>query len=742
MSDYRKNFAYVILRVILYALLLTPLWVWSFFLFPFITSKILYLRTLVELALLLYIPLAIRYPELRPRFNRATGAVWIYFGVIVLASIFGVNFSSSLWGDIERGEGLVTLLHFVVFFTILPAVFNTREDWYRYLFGAVTSTAVVGLYGLAQYFRLSFVLNLEGSRPLGTIGNASFFAGFMIFGIMLSLYLLQWTEKPAAKWYLRSVFGFELLMLYLSQSRGAFLAAAAAFFIYFLFAVFKSRRRLVRLGALVGLVFLASSAVLLYASRQSEFVRTHGTLNRLASISRADITTQSRLDTWNAALAGWKDRWFLGYGHNNFNVAFNKYFPARIFKDAGSQVWFDRAHNTLLDVLVMYGVVGLAAYLTLLAIALAIIFKLYRRPPADWTWRAPFILFILIFAYVFQNLFVFDTPATYLILFILLAHIAFLKNYHLGGAQPQKAGYPAGFILPVILSVLLAAVFFFVNLKPAFANYNATWAVKLAKGGQYREMRARFERALSYGTYMDAEIRQRLADYSGGAVDSRQFSAAEEKEFYQNVLEELRKNIQEAPRDVKNYIYLMNILNRFGSDPKIIEEAEEAGRVAITLSPTRPQVYFETGQTEFNKGDFDTGLSYFRKSLLLNPQPKETNMNYLLALIIAGQSGMAEEQLRVLTEKLKYHLEAADYMSIARAYYHAKNLPKVIENYQNALVLQPDDADLYAKLAATYGEMCDLVGARAAVLQAIKFNASFQPEGQAFLRQLETKCKK
>jgi len=99
-----------------------PLLVWSVFLFPFITTKVLYFRLLVEAALFVYVILAWRYPAYRPRFNLVTKAVWLYVGVVLVAAIFGLDFRTSFMGTVERGEGVVTLLHFAAYFTMLTGV--------------------------------------------------------------------------------------------------------------------------------------------------------------------------------------------------------------------------------------------------------------------------------------------------------------------------------------------------------------------------------------------------------------------------------------------------------------------------------------------------------------------------------------------------------------------------------------------------------------------------------------------
>ena len=733
--------SFISLKAVLYALLLTPLWVWSIFLFPFITTKILYFRLLVEIALVLYIILAIQHPQIRPRWNWLTRAVWIYVGVILLTGIFGVDFSASFFGSIERGEGIITILHFAIYFTILTGIFRTREEWYKYLFFAVNVTVAVGLYGLAQLFNFPYVIHAGATRISGTIGNASFFAAFMLFGAMLALYLQNEAVTSAQKWYLRSIFAFEFIILFLTQTRGAVIAAATAFLIYFAFNIFKSRDARVKIVSSSLLFLLIAGGVLIYANRTSEWVRKNHTVYRLATISASDITTQSRLDTWKASWEGAKERIVSGYGYENYNIAFNKYFPARIFKDQGSQIWFDRAHNIFFDVLVTSGAIGLLTYAGMFIAAFWILRRLFRKKSAEYSWRQPLVLAALLMAYVIQNLFVFDTQATYLMIFLVFGLIVSLEKRHLAAVSEKPVvSYPPGFFLPFALAALFFATAYFINIEPAFANIAATDGIKAAKLKQYRDVKKLFEKSLSYGTYMDIEIRQRLVDYSNEAMGSGELTPEEQKQLQDFVLAELRKSLKESPRDVKNYLYVMNVLNRTASNSGVIQEIYRLGDKAMELSPTRPQIYTELGQAAFNEKNTDKGLEYFRKAVELNPEPKESHFNYLLAAIIAKREDIKTSEMAILRDQLKYVFTTSDYLAFVRAYVQAGDKQKAIEALRQAVVLSPENTEIYIRLAALYGEMCDLENAKKTIDKLVEIDQSFALQGKQFIDERETKC--
>jgi O-antigen ligase len=736
------NYAYVFLKIILYALLLTPLWVWSIFVFPFITSKILYFRILVELALAVYIPLALLYPEIRPRSNWITKAVWIYLGVVFLTSLFGVDFYRSFWGTIERGEGIITLLHFILYFTMLSAVFTDRKQWRRYLLFAVTATLLAALYGLAQLLNFSGVIPAGTTRVSGTIGNAAFFAAVMIFGIALCLVLLEEATSQKSRIYLGLVLVFEVGMLYQSQTRGAILAAFFAFMIYLLFSVFHSESKKAKIASLVFLVLLVGFGVLVYQNRSSSWVRANSTLQRLSTISPHDITTESRLDTWGASWKAFKDRFLTGYGYENYNVAFNKYFPARIYKDQGSQIWFDRAHNVFFDVAVTSGIFGLFAYLGIFAAAFFVLWKLFRKLPPALGWKIPVITGVALLAYFLQNLFVFDTQATYLMFFLVLAYVVFLKNQFFPAVSPPRQSYPPGIFLSAILVGLLVFVAYFVNIKPGRANYQALQGIKLSKIGTYNKVTSAFAKALSFGTYMDQEIRQKMVDYSLEAIANGQISSQEQFQIYQYLISELEKSIKESPRDVKNYLYLMNVLNRLAGNQQTTDRILALGEKALALSPSRAQIYFELGQAYFFKRDFASGLKQFQKAVELNPETREAHFQYLLAGIVAHDPELAAREQELIIKQLSYKFGVKDYLALASAYHQAVQKDKVIETYLEALKLEPGSFQIHGGLAEAYGEVCDLKNAQSQVDEAVRINPSFTLSGVEFMRQIEKNCGK
>ncbi|MDP3741448.1 MAG: O-antigen ligase family protein [bacterium] len=741
---FENKFSYQVLKFLLYLVLFMPLLFWNVFLFPFITTKILFFRFVVEVAALLYVFLAFRYPELRPRFNLLTKSIFIYMAVIFVTSLFGVNFYRSFWGTVERGEGLVSILHFVLYFFILTNVLKIRKDWYRYLFAALIATLINAFYGLGQLLQLEFLTNTTGGRIAGTIGNPSFFAAYLMYGVFIGLYLLYETPKESAKrWFIIAVVTFDFFMVYKTATRGSMIAVIVAFLLYLILKIFLAGRKRTKLYALAFFLLLLGAGILAYQNRDSSLVQSNTTLRRLAKISIDDKTTQSRIDTWRASSKGWQDRLISGYGYENFNIAFNKYFPARIFKTNNSQIWFDRAHNIFFDVAVTSGILGLGAYAFVFLTAIFYTIKLYRKDPADPDSFKYLVLFLGLVVFLVQNLFVFDTQATYLMFYLFLAALA--GFYQIENPREQKSKMP-GFSLGYVLGGIVVLIFlfsnYFVNWQPARANHFAIVGIQASKLKQYKDLLPNFKKSLGYGTYMDEEIRQRLVDSVLEAVSSGQLTSEEQTEILRYAIDELRANHEQNPGDVRNHLYLISIMNRSqGYFPNLVDEAIALAKEALELSPTRPQIYFELGQSYFFKQNYEDGLAAFQKAITLNPEPKESHLNYLLATIISGRKDLEAEELKEIQRRnLVFNID--DHNSIARAYMIAKNTASAIESYLKTLELDPKNTDQRIRLAQAYGEICDQESAKREIGIVTDLNQGFILQGQEFLRELETKCQK
>jgi len=684
MDNFSKYIKWI-LNAVLYLILLTPLLISSKYVFPFITGKTMYFRILIEIAVFLYVALALFNKKYRPKMNKLIWAV-VIFGIIVgLTGIFGVDAYKSFWGTIERGEGFLTIAHLIVFFLILCWTLKTKHEWLNYLSGLVVVGLLVDFYALLQkaevekFFLFGNIIHSGEGRLSSTLGNAAFLGAFTLAQFFISLLLFFKRKFLGWKIFFALAALFNLFILYQTQTRGSALALIFVLILLCVFYIIKSPELIKRNIAGVLLLIIIVFSLIVWFNKDTEWIKKSSMLERLTSISKNDITTRSRLMAWDTSWKSWKERFLLGYGWENYNIGFNKYFHPEIYIDNGSQLWFDRAHNTIFDIAVATGLIGLIAYINIFILAL---YYLFRNIKIDFDLSV--MLMALLLAHFIQNIFVFDVLSTFVILFSVFAVVAYI-----GQTDNNKNKKPAKFTDNFIIKILIIFITFiliilsinYFNLKPLEANKKAILGLIHSSSSNLEQAIKYFNEAVAMNTYQNGEIRQKAAGIIIGHGKTKQ--------DFQFAINLIKDNIKYHPLDVQNYLYLMILLNRSGSlNPNNFAEVIRIGKKALLLSPTRAQIYFETGQAEFNMRNVDAGIEYFKKAVELNPATMESQWNLLTAYSLARQNDKADQ---VRNNMQKLGCDFKDLIQLKRLYniyIMAERHDKIQEVYEEIIYVE------------------------------------------------------
>ena len=131
-------------------------------------------------------------------------------------------------------------------------------------------------------------------------------------------------------------------------------------------------------------------------------------VKRLARISLQDQTTADRLENWSIAWSAARTHPWHGWGQENYEIAFNEHYRPGVI-DHG-QLWFDRAHNAYLDVLVAAGLPGLLLYLAILFLPFYLLATTPGMKPIEKA-----VLAGLLTAFIIKNVVGFDTFSSTLV---------------------------------------------------------------------------------------------------------------------------------------------------------------------------------------------------------------------------------------------------------------------------------------------------------------------------------------
>jgi O-antigen ligase len=264
---------------------------------------------------------------------------------------------------------------------------RTRQDVMRLLLAMLLSGLAVALIGMAQYFlfRNQLVLESDGIRRVHAMYGSANSIGLLfdyVLPIGLAILLVRgWTTKSilSSRWVLIGAIVIcltMLLVLYLSQSRGAWVAIGVAF-IFILALSIRSRKGLV-VGGLIGIFILGAIVLVFHRPILNFFIAGHQDINGISTLTK-------RLYLWLSALEMIRDHIWFGVGMENWlcyyspnTVCINPglVHPYWILQSPFSgastglqgEPTLSHPHNIFLHVWVSMGIFGFVAFITLLTL--------------------------------------------------------------------------------------------------------------------------------------------------------------------------------------------------------------------------------------------------------------------------------------------------------------------------------------------------------------------------------------
>ena len=663
-----------------------------------------------------------------------------------LAQWLGIPFllqssgGSRLSGTVGNATFLAAYLLFNLFLTLL---FLRNTKWFQTTFFA---TAVLvfdgylllaaGIYTLFPDTDWGFLSILKLPVVNQLVEYPRLLVPFLLFQAVVAVVWWQRHQRWTTQLLLAAVFVLQFFIFFNTQTRGAGLGFLVGIGIYAAAIAVKSKQTVVRAVSATLLVISLVAPFAIIAAKDTAIVKSIPTLARISTISFSDITTESRILTWQASWQGWTESvksFLIGYGPGHYYYAFSKHFPVEIFKDAGSQIWFDQAHNVVFDYALTTGLLGLLLYLAAFGMAGYYLFRAYRKNGQLEEW----LLVGLLVAYLFQNLFVFDTLNTDVILYLVLGYIIWRSVYQTVAEErpsvEQRVNIPiVGAVVAVVLVSLLA-----VNVKTLWANH------LIYRGLSPRETERtvdaaydNLQRAIDEAVVGRYEARQQLSNF---AITLRRTEAVS-PQFAQTVMDaatiELERSVAEEPFNVRHYLWLGSLYNAGAIfDPTRIDKAIALLEKAVDLSPTRPQIYFELGQAYAFKGDLDRAFVQFQKGVDLAPWVVDSHWNIVSLAIVTKRQDVVDRELETI-KTLSGGLTAGDYQQMIQLYARISDTDQIIKLYEQLIALEPNNSNHYFSLARVYFQLGDGQKAQAAARAILESQPELRSQVDQFLAEL------
>lgn len=364
--------------LIIFVLVLNPLWLLicanlkSFGLtIPFYYYQILYFLIPVEVIIYAY-----KIIKKEVKFNYYDMIVFILLILLGIVTSNSIDVSTSIWGAYKRNEGLLTMISYYLLFLNCRSL---NEKQIRFGVKVLFEIGIVQfVYCLFQVFLRFpglelFSLNDVNYMAMGFVGNPNFLGSYciMLLGLALMLYLV----KGERKYFVLSIIFF--INLILAQSTGPFFAFIILFIFMIVFMKIKGIIDWKKIGIVCAgfiLTFIiVSNGVELYCKKvfNDKIVSSYtikgdilNTLN-LFGVSKGNneenITIEDygsgRITIWKNALKAVPKYFWLGSGIDTFGY---------VYSQNNKGLYYDKAHNEYLQILVTEGIFTLNSYLSLL----------------------------------------------------------------------------------------------------------------------------------------------------------------------------------------------------------------------------------------------------------------------------------------------------------------------------------------------------------------------------------------
>ena len=606
-----------------------PFLVSGSFFFPYITTKAFVFRILVEVALASWVVLAFINSEYRPKRHWLNYAVLGFVALVGLADLAGVAPVRSIWSNFERMEGYVLILHVSALYLVMSSVFK-EADWKKWWnISLVASLLMVG-YCTLQLLGLRDITQ-GGVRVDGTFGNAIYLAVYLLFHIFIAgIYLgRNWAKQNLRYWYSFLIIT-QLIILYFTATRGTILGLLVGLILLAVLNLKNKEQVWVKkasIGLLTALVLVVLSFL---AIKNTEFVSKSPVLSRFATISLSELPTQGRYYIWPMALSGIKEHPILGWGQENFNYVFQKYYNPAMHN---LEPWFDRAHNVYLDWAIAGGLLTLLAYLSLYYFAFRYVWSSSAFSYLDRT-----LLVSLLVAYGFHNIFVFDNLGSYILFFAVLAFVA--SNIGNLNAKREADNYDNQVYGLILAGVVLLTSFYLAVWKPYTANRYLLNALVEVQSGQQSKSIPDFKIAYESGPTGQQEVVEQMTVHATGVLGSG-ISMEEKNKFFQFALVGAIEQANKLPRDARVQLITGIYLITTGQE----EEGRKYLGKAIEASPKKQDLYFNLSSAYFELNRADEAMSALKTAYDLDPTYSKAKTLYLVGAIYVGR-GALEQELR------------------------------------------------------------------------------------------------
>ncbi len=560
----------------------------------------------------------------------------IYFFVLFVSGIFGLDFSTSFWSVVTRMTGLLYFINLGLFMVLLSAIIIDEAKHNKLIKIIIFSTAFYSILSFLGPEGIGFLFKNYPHDGF-TFGNSTF-AGMYIFGaFLLSLYYFY--QSSIKKWWMyllpliiiinpniisREVW-FGNFSGFLGEARASSVVIGLSIIgLVIVWLISKIKNKEVRSRVSYSLFGIACIAMLFSVF---SLLSPNGYL-RQVYLSQA---SSARPLVWEISQKSIAQKPILGWGTDNFERVFEKNYDNRLLQNNyGAEAWFDRAHNVFIDQMVDNGVVGLLAYLAVyVVIILSLIYvALNSESKNDRVFASILLVYFVLHLVELQT--AFDTSISYVILAFMIVSSAVLFYRTRQSNKPYRTYILAGnykYAVGGVIVIFFVGSFFW-GLVPFIFAQKTNGDIRTV--GYADKRIPLYPRLLGSPIDQDAFLWRTSKDFQRGIAEN--LSITQDPDKIQFLVKEMliledgyKKFISENPQHFRAHLSLADILiyQRLFEVNKL-EEAQQLLDKAILIVPQSPQPYWMKAIGYIYMRKFDLAREYAKKAYDLNPNIEQS----------------------------------------------------------------------------------------------------------------------
>lgn len=683
-----------------------------------------------------------------------------------LSTVFSLDRYQSLWGDPARCGGLI---NFAFYFLLAVFTFLSikKSGWTKILNFSIITGIIVCVVALIQQFGLFSKYFISFNyRPVSLLGNTMFVAVYLLLLSFVAFSCTKSTKNIYLKiYYYFCIFTFVSSIVFLTQTRSAIVGLILSSLWLFFGYPFKKSKLKIYFGMGLTVLLLFAFGLKVYMDNHIGLYGKHPGIiatgiDRTLSVFEGSKMIGSRVSAWQLSLEALKDRPLLGYGPDNFKIAFDKHYdPSLPYLSPnggeGEVQWWDRAHNLIFDISVTAGIPALLVYLAFFASIIWLLESAKKRKPENII--SATCVQSAIIGYLISMLFTFDAYDTSIILFLLIGYGLFLISESapiaLDDKKASRINKIEGWLfknkksLGVIALVITIGFIYSFNWVAMLKNKNFNDAIILSsrKNGCAKAVGiiteiAKQSPGITYNYFAanSADILQKCS-----VLESTQKAKLTILEQSKAILE---KSIKKSPNQLSGWLLaaettnmVIEIKNEINKDTgssedltKLKSDANLYFQKSSELSPKRVEVYKEWLKLGINTRDYNFARE--KATECLNIYSKFGACDWFMVLISgylgdnaqvefytneANKNGYNTNSEEALKQLANMQMEINDYKNLATTY------EKMIAQKENI----QEKAQLLASLAAVYNDLGNTKKARETALKIL----DIMPEAKAMV---------